>query len=358
MNKEKAQLFERNPKTTIIVFLVVVSTVILCLSEFYLGQSKTKMIRKGNSRYVDLGEPSPNSHINLKLDTNSSPDLFILNDSLEFETDKNGFIKPSFLKENNNTSIVFLGDGTTANLHLKPEDRFTYLTGKNLQLNTFNAGFPGNDIIHSINRLIGTIIPLKPKYVLLMHTLNDLIILTENGNYWDYEKNQKVKSFESLENENDFSSLLTLKKIRSTLFNQTKEIEETKNQTIKIDTSLIYKNYRSALLTFIAVCKDWHITPILMTQANLLDSTKNISNLLKLSLNNGLTDEEIIAIHRRFNSLIIQTAKSQSIHYIDLDQHLSNQPQYFYNELALKPEGSKYVSTIISDSLSIWINEN
>jgi hypothetical protein len=56
-------------------------------------------------------------------------------------------------------------------------------TGKNIHV--LNAGVSGNNSLHSLINFIAKGINVKPTTVILMHNINNLVLLSKNGSYWN-----------------------------------------------------------------------------------------------------------------------------------------------------------------------------
>ena len=105
-------------------------------------------------------------------------------------TDSEGFIEPARRHKQPDLNIVFLGGSTTECMYVAPDNRFPHLTAVKLEqalglkINGINAGFSGNNSMHSLLLLLGKVVPLRPDYVVLMHGVDDIGALSSNGTYW------------------------------------------------------------------------------------------------------------------------------------------------------------------------------
>lgn len=351
------RFLKKYPYLTMGVILVILSFGALCIAELYLKLANNNSANElGKQRYVELIEATPNSTVLVsEIESNT---LIPANGEKtpHFKTDGNGFILPSFENETSDFSIVFMGDETIASLHLDSAKRFPYQVGMelhrktNFRINCYNAGYPGNDIVHSINRLISVIVPLKPKMIVIMSSINDLLLLSRNTSYWEDAQHPKVKTFEFQD-----KSLFSLPKVRESIkkWNE-KDLTET-SQKLTIDTARIYSNYRSALKTFVNVCQDWHIFPILMSQPLQLNSPlygETIQN--KNALN--LTQQEFVTIQQYMNLISKEVAAENGVRYIELSRKLNPEQENFIDFITLSEKGSEKAVSIVSDSISELVN--
>ena len=347
-----------------ICVLLALASITLFITEIYFKyKNDQKLIDAKTQRYVVLGEGIPNANFFSRIDQSQSIDFVKsdIEDSTNYYADKNGFILPAFEQKKTDFAILFLGDGTTANLHLDSKYRFPYLVGEtlakrtNYKISSYNAGYPGNDLIHSINRLVSVIVPLRPKVIVLMHSINDLYNLTSNQSYWGIGTSKKVNNFKFDREDNSILNFISLTKLRRS-FNSNSEIPKKINEPIDVimDTTLLYYNYRNALATFVNVCHDWHITPILETQPHHDEMAERFLN------NNSLqfSKEELIMIHDRMNIILKQVAFKYRVKIIDVDQYVSNQPHLFYDYILINKKGSQKIAKITSDSIANWISDS
>ena len=80
-------------------------------------------------------------------------------------------------------SIVFLGGSTTEQLYVSENQRWQSILERNFNgsVKIYNGGVSGNNIIHSTLNLVAKVLPLQPKYVVLMHNINDLVCSANLG---------------------------------------------------------------------------------------------------------------------------------------------------------------------------------
>ena len=146
-------------------------------------------------RTILLKEISPNKDYNFKPDSGYMRRTQNLEQKkYRIRTDINGYIvgEEDFSEEKRKQpiDIIFFGGSTTECLFVDEEKRFPYLLQGLLNnkarksVRTLNGGVSGSHSIHSLTKYIAKGIPLKPKYVALMHNVNDLSILEKTTSYW------------------------------------------------------------------------------------------------------------------------------------------------------------------------------
>jgi hypothetical protein len=201
MSVKSPNIFERHPKRSVIVIVLIFLIAIIFAFEKYLAHVNSSSEQPTLVyRYVHLRE-----HPLYKIDYNiPRPDLVRGTDGLidkeyRMEIDDNGFIYPSKIHDHPDVTIVFLGGSTTQCTFVEEENRFPYFTGRLLEaatgkVNSYNGGMSGSHSLHSINTLVNKVMPLDPDIVVLMHNINDLGILLYEGTYWNDHWNVSVKN--------------------------------------------------------------------------------------------------------------------------------------------------------------------
>ncbi len=386
-DKDK-NLFERNPKKTLSLFLIVVFGLMVVIPEWYLS-FKSKAIKKDNStkRYIALREHSP-----------FTDKLFSYNNSIKvlLRTDDDGFIIPSKIHINPDISIVFFGGSTTESMFVDEKSRFSYLSGRviekelNKKVNTYNSGFFGNNSMHSNFVLLSKVVPLKPDIAVMKHNINDLVFLLyfEDG-YWNKHRRQLFEYEEDIKTRilgfgatNKFAAFMTalkdvtipniyekLRPLKLKLnyrlddkiialdefedIRGKKKIKAVDGRLRRDDEERILNRFKSSLQTFVSICNAWGIRPVLMTQANRLKTIPDAHNGMGLSKLNliGMTYKEFKSIYDLFNETIREVAEKNDVLLIDLAKMIPQEKEYMYDLVHLNVNGSKLVAEVISKEL-------
>jgi len=281
-----------------------------------------KVIDQNIGRYILLREHKPGK-VRMKI----PPKYYIKNtENLDikpyrFAIDEEGYIFPAKIYPDPDLKIVFLGGSTTESMYVDEKQRFPYLVGRTLgrqlgkKVNSYNAGRSANESMHSINILINKVLRLKPDVVVMMHNINDLLILRSQGTYW-YQASMK-------------SHVQTA----SELLSAWEHPLGANNH--KADEKLIAQ-FKTNLKTFIAICKAQNIAPVLMTQANRLDFEP---------------------LHPKFNQAIIEVGAAESVMVIDLEKQVPATTEYLYDAVHFNNIGSQKAAQIISKHLAQLITK-
>lgn len=303
-------------------------------------------IRCNNERHIRLRESKPNQKI-YKTPQNIFKTLE--NKKYLFETDENGFLKPSMIHKKPELQIFFLGGSTTECEYIDEKSRFPYLVGRILEENTKikvnsdNAAKSGNNSLHSINILLNKLIPFKPDIVIMMHNINDLSALFFEGSYW----NDNATIAPIVCNQKNNKKLI--KNDQWSLSNFWKEkILDNPAELIKL------ANYfKENLKVFISISKAKKISPILMTQPNRIENNANFN------INRSIEASKIYRQqYIKFNQIIRDVAKEEKVWLIDLAKLIPAEEKYIYDDVHLNKEGSELVATEIEKSLELFLKVN
>ncbi len=354
-------ILQKHPKTaTAVLSLIIIAIFLAILSAIltfdFLQDSKNgekysifdKIIYKitcGDQRNIRLRELKPN-HESKKFPAKTTKNLEYKEYVLRSDSD--GFVEPSFVNENPDLQIFFLGGSTTECEYVDAELRFPYLVGKilrektGLKINSDNAARSGNNSLHSINILINKLLPYKPNMVIMMHNVNDLSALFYEGSYWN--KNKTIAPISCAIKDRDSQRKLSSQWVDSTW--QNKLIAD-KNEQEKL-----LKLFKENLKIFIAINKAKNIAPVLMTQPNRIERDP------KFTLERGAEMDRVYKeLYIRFNQIIRQTAREENILLIDLAQKIPSEKKYIYDSVHLNNAGSALVADEITKILYPYINQ-
>lgn len=331
----KVNIFEKHPKKTgFILFILILLALYGAASIKFINNKYTefenKSIKKvvhqyyvaniidnNIGRFIKLREHRPNEEKFERPTRNYIKNLepnALERKHYRVVTDKHGFIGPSEIHENPDYKIVFLGGSTTECLYMDEQDRFPYQVGRlleknlNKKINSYNGGVSANESLHSINILLNKVIPMQPSIVVLMHNINDLVILRSQGSYW-YADSLK-------------SHVQTAKNVFTRY-----EFPDNKKM---FDEQTISEEFARNLQTFIAICKIRNITPVLMTQAN------------------RVKDDPL---YHRFNDIIREVGQKEAVLVIDLAKNIESNSDNFYDSYHYTAKGSQTAAQIIAKEL-------
>ena len=367
-----------------IVFRAVVYSLCIVLALFLgdwiLGKTKYSNQRKvfldkGDKRAIMLPEPRPGMDAYFRPDplelerTSRLPDK-----EFKLQADEHGFWLPSGIHEYPDLTIYFLGGSTTACTYNAGEKRFVYLSGLLLderldeKVNTYNAAYNSINSGHSINILFNKVIGRNPDYVVMMHACNDLGFLSKYGTYFtdDAKWLSPVKKLPTPRRPKGavwqlwqalFPNLNQVYVDRSARKTAQAEAKE-----IKLSDEEMARHFANNLEMFIAMCRQYGVEPILMTQGHKIASRDKETMAFFEALMNPnysqstpLSFEHWLKLERLFNETIRMVASDKAVNYIDLEKGLEGRYEMFYDPIHLTEEGSETVAGIIADSMQRFV---
>jgi len=334
-----------------------------------------------DQRYISLREAPPASTMKLNYQAFDSSTSTYNKKIQQTTIDSSGFINPSLKNNNGNYNIYFLGGSTTACFEVIDHLKFVNLVQHKLaidyqfQVNTYNAGYPGNSSLSSYNKLLNVILPQQPEMVVMMHNFNDLIIMLYQGDYWStkakqtkmrkkvellsdksltfypsYLKNHKKEPFYKLRD--GLNELISSFKDKNE-----GEWRENKQVSSEIDIRQLESDFKSSLLTYIYSCRIYGAKPVLMTQANFFLEDPPLNSAIHQFAKNilqgtGYSYHKIQLLYSNFNQIIKEVAAQEKVTLIDLEKSIPKDSSYLLDMVHLNQKGSQLAAKIISQELA------
>lgn len=384
--KSNPSWFERNPKKTIAVILLVLAAGMVFSAEKILAY-KDKGIKNDftlSQRAIVLREYRPlfSDFINPYNEIPAEESDGLREKSYRLRIDKDGFIEPSARHGRPDLSLVFLGGSTTECLYVEEAHRFPYLAAVQLEkqtglkINAYNAGRSGNNSLHSLDILLNKAIPLSPRLVMFMHNINDLTILLYEKSYWSNHPSRKV--IQDINKEINLRNLLRIWrdrwiprlaravsdlnlrvksyfKTRAGSAVQEDEFAHMRGKQLSVDKAALLEQFRMNLQTFIGICRGRKITPVLLTMANRLkadpDPIVQKTFIKRMGRRSGIGYQQYKDLFDSFNEAIRDKAKENGVLLIDLAALVPQESQYIYDVVHFNESGCEKAAQIIADKL-------
>jgi len=369
--------FERNPKKTLGLLLII------ALIGLIFGTEKILAYKSGGvgfnyslpNRAIALREYRPSLSLRLQAGVEETDYDTLPQKEFVLRIDNDGFIIPSKKYEHADITLAFLGGSTTECRYVEEEHRFPYLTGVlleqafHIKVNSYNAARSGNHSLHCLNILLNKVLPLKPNIVLMMHNINDLMILLYEKSYWNansarpviFDINREIESnfiriirdrwlpnlFRSLHNLDKTLRLLRKPKRAAT---NGDEFAQVRGQPLEIDQEALTAEFAMNLQAFIDLCQARHITPVLLTMASRFKDSpdKIITDSMKRS---SLSYGQFRTLFAAFNETIRVKARENRVLLIDLAKEIPPDNKYLYDLVHYNDQGSIKAAEIISEQL-------
>jgi hypothetical protein len=258
--------------------------------------------------------------------------------------------------------------------------RFPYLTGVLLsrelkkKVNGYNGGVSGNNSLHSINILINKVLPLRPDIVVMMHNVNDLVTLLNEGTYWNNNQRRSpivTKNRRSVYNLlRDFVHGIGYAFLPSLSYrigelkqlvappirrNSRGDSSGTDDMVPAIDMTKVANSFERNLNIFVSVCVSTGVTPVLMTQATAMKIKPDSIIRHRVEKNwhwLGIDYSSHKRNHEMLNEIIRKVCRQRNVLLIDLEKLIPRERKYFYDVIHFKNIGSKLVAEIIASKLA------
>jgi hypothetical protein len=372
----RRHFFERHPKTTLTVLVVLAILVLAFAADKIIGL-KVGSQEPPIHRYVRLRELAPRTYEVLNppakifdTEAGSKPR------PVHIRVDDQGFLMPSRIHAHPDLVLAFLGGSTTECRVVPEESRFPYLVGRRLEktlkvkVNSYNAARSGNNSLHSLNILLHKLMPLKPDIVVMMHNINDLVALLYEKTYWNNNASRKVlvvvhptltgqvRGFFQVLREYTIPHLYRAivelsQRVRGPKEEQD-EFREVRGRKVTINRPYLLQEFRSNLQIFVDMCRDRQITPVLMTQPNRLSGNLDPKTWkdVKVMEAMGIKFAEFEELYGLFNQAIKDMGAANNVLVIDLAREIPSDPKYVYDPVHLTEKASKLAAQIISQELT------
>jgi lysophospholipase L1-like esterase len=366
--------FQRNPGK-ILVLLVLCSVLVIVagaeqLLKFYHHRLGIVLPAETQRRVIKLREHQPLTQMRLRFPTahlRFTDNVFTK--TYKLDIDANGFIKPSQKYAHPDLSIVFLGGSTTECMYVSQKSRFPEVVGNILEketgkkINAYNGGLSGNNSLHAIDLLVNKVIPLKPRVVVFMENINDLSTLLYEKTYWSQHTTRApLETLDKFKLMGRFSKELLIPHINfayrnmiNSLFPRKQdEFAATRGKKLVVDQAKLAGEFAANLEIIVDVCRDWRITPVLMTQGNRITSRPDpavTAYIGQYGKDTGISYQDFKALYDRFNDTIRQVGRGKRVLVIDLAEEVPPDKGHFYDMVHFNDAGSKLAAKIIAAQL-------
>lgn len=370
--------FQQNPKKTLVMvvlcFLLVIVVGAEQLLKFYHHRQGIVMEGETERRYIKLREYRPLTQMRLrfpKAHLRFTDNVFTK--IYKLDIDANGFVKPSAKYAHPDLSLVFLGGSTTECMYMDEEHRFPYLAGNILEnetgkkINSYNGGLSGNNSLHAIDLLVNKVIPLHPQVVVFMENVNDLSTLLYEKTYWS--RNTTRAPLETLKKVKLVGKFLkeiliphinfAYRNLRYALFPRHEdEFAGARGKKLEVDRAQLARQFAANLQIIVDVCRDWGITPVLMTQGNRITDHPDpvvAAYVGQYGTDTGISYQDFKALYDLFNDTIRQVGKKNGVLVIDLAREVPPDKEHFYDMVHFNDAGSEDAAKIIAAQLKALI---
>ena len=372
----KHDRFKKRSRIFLLIFLLASFAFAVCVVEILLpymsqgekGKTVTRSIRLKEFPPLTTAFLTPSNKYMMGTDTLEQKEY-------RLAIDDDGYISPSKIHENADSTILFLGGSTTECIYVDEKARFPYLVGRLLEkdgkkVNSFNSGISGNHSLHSIDILLNKGLKLNPDVAVLMHNFNDLTILLYEKTYWNdhpsrslltVRKHKDIEVMNIIRGKipNIYMKMARLKPLLNALLKRDDEFAHLRGEKYLIDREGILEKFEQNLMAFIGISRVYGVTPVLMTQASRFKEEPDdvIFKSWKPALLMGITYEEFSEVYAEMNESIRKIGRSADVLVIDLAKEVPQTNAYMYDIVHYNNFGSKYVATLIANQLMKLLNK-
>ena len=379
---DQSRWFRRHPRAALLLFTLVLVLGLLMGVDALLGlkdpsQSPDKV--PISTRSIRLKEHKPLMDITARPSDEYMKTVDgLVQKACRFRADANAFVMPSMVHERADATIVFLGGSTTECIYVDEELRFPYLAGRRLQeatgltINSCNGGVSGNVTLHSVNILLNKVVPLRPRVVVMMHNINDLVTLLYMGTYWsDHFSRSLITVGPDPDLQRSFGQKLRCMGYDvcdAFVPNLTRRIQglavragggwdewsQVRGRRIDYDADALAGQFERSLRAFIALCRVYDIQPVLMTMPSRLTDKGDAIVLDGVAQVFGTRDgyAGFKAGFDRFNQTIRDVGRSQNVPVIDLAAQIPQDRLHMYDAVHFNDHGSTVAAEIIAKELA------
>lgn len=359
MQPEKTNRFEMNRKAVYALLFSFIGLVLL-VAVLLLVKAVRDEVHRGYERFIVMRE----HRLQSDLTKNPGATLLSLADGLEnkpyrLRVDDNGFILPSRIHAKPAVSVVFLGGSTTECHFMGEEERFPYLVGRTMEadlgktVNSYNSGKAGDNSLHCLFLLQGKVVPMHPKFAVLMECVNDLTFLMAGGSYWSRHSTRGILV------DKEYNPIKTWI-IRHLIghdagdSNSEDEFADARSAKENLDPGKVAATFRENLELYIFICRQHGITPVLMTQFNRLTEVlppNLVRQLEPVEKGWGISYADYRTAYNALNETTRSVAREQGVLLVDLDRQVPKTAEYMYDLVHLNPKGSRLVADLVAKAL-------
>jgi hypothetical protein len=369
----KASWFERHPKKTLMLLVLVVVLALTYITEKILA-ARFPATPETLKRCIRLRELEP-FHLESII---PPPEALTLNPggselrAVLLRADRQGFIMPSEVHARPDVTLAFLGGSTTECRVLDEKVRFPYFAAQlleqetKLKLNSYNASRSGNNSLHSINILVNKILPLNPQAVVMMHNINDLVTLVYEKTYWNEHASRRPVEERKPTISKNLKEILALirqctipniyrsfKTWEYKIATSEDEFREVRGKATQIDQSYLCREFQRNLEIFLGICRASGTAPVLMTQPNrLIDQPDRIvARQMKILEPQGISYQDFKQTYDLFNQTIREVGARQGALVVDLARQVPQDAAHMYDLVHLTDRGSQLVAQLLAAQL-------
>ena len=234
-------------------------------------------------------------------------------------------------------------------------------------IEVINAGIPGHNTFDSFGRLFSDGWTLNPDLVILYEAWNDIgwyftSNITIQRSIKTYSESEDVRiSYQSFIDKIlcEYSQLYV--RLRDRYYDWKYDIglegasKGIENNAEITDQSL--RQYKINLEMFVDLANNIHATPILVTQARLVDKNNTPEEKSIIEDQSEMAHKNILRAFEKVDEIIMEVSVSKKVHVVDASKTISGKIKFFIDAIHTSNDGSYQLAKIVSNYLLVLIKK-
>lgn len=288
-----------------------------------------------------------------------------------FEINTHGYRGAAFAvpKPDGVTRVMVLGGSSVFDLNVSEGEDWPYLVQERLrasglgEIEVVNAGVPGYTSFDSVGRLYAQTWKYEPDYLLLYNAWNDIkyfkkVNLQKSILEWRLEYAKIVDPrlhyqgiIDRFFGRSELYSHLRFLVIRRLFKIGSEGVVEDEEVTDRF-SALAVDQYRVNLELFVDLSRNLGATPILMTQATLVDAENTDQDKGRINYKySHLTHEGLVRAYDACEKAAKAVATNKRVSLIDASLQLSGRPELFTDHVHLTSDGGQELAALVAAQL-------
>jgi hypothetical protein len=212
------------------------------------------------------------------------------------------------------------------------------------------------------------VMPLKPDVVVMLHNINDLVMLLYESSYWSTATSKPVIFDINREITANYFKIMrdrwipnlaaalhnfdhALRSWRKSGRHREDEFAKIRGRRLVFDKQNMVEQFAMNLQSFIYLCQARNITPVLMTMSSRFKGQPD-PNILETFQSAGSDYGQFKELFDLFNAAILRKGQENHIMVIDLAREIPQENDFMYDIVHYTEKGARRTAEIISDRLA------
>lgn len=286
------------------------------------------MERSATRRHLRLKEWTPSNDRLMRPTTEylAGTDGSLRDVKYRVRTDADGYILPPAPESTEAAeSAIFFGDSFVESVYVSEGQRFPAAVEQTLRragmpVRCLNAGYSGATTLHMLMALIGKVGRRPATTIVLVVPSNDVLALIKKGGFWCREDKR-------------YSPVIPVP-----------ETSEAQAQPFDL------ADLQATLNLFVDACRRFRMKLVLATFPHRV-ADFGTDPWLPRRFRNATNYARMLGWRRSANAVTRAIANRLGLPLVDLEGHISEHPEWFYDDLHMNEAGSARVAQLLADAL-------